>query len=379
MKEETKNLLKIIKYFLSEEDCIINDDINEEKLYQLAKANSISNFLENWAQKYAKSEKIKNNINADYSTQIVKDTNQNIETEKILNVLEKNNIKTLVIKGILMKDIYPQNYMRQMSDIDILVNDNDFKIAIKIMENMGYHKYYNHEKHLIFTKPPFIFVELHRKLVLKKDVIGYEYFNDIWPLCIKYKNYENIYQLDIDNAYVFCIVHLLIHFKFTGIKVKDILDVYLYNEKYKNTLNYDKLSKIFSDLKIQDFAENIKKIAYKWFGIDDVDNFNEVEKFILKGSSLDNEVNYSIGENNGKFKFLIKLLFPKMEIMQEKFPILKKFPLLLPIMWITRILRDIISKSTTLKLRVDTIKLIKEADGKEVQKIKDIYNQLGIK
>ena len=377
--KEAKYLLEIIKCFLLEQDLDVNDDIDEKKLYQLAKVNNLSNFLQNWSQKYCKSEEIRNQIYEDYVAQIVKDTNQNIETEKILNALEKNHIKTLVVKGVLMKDLYPQNYMRQMSDIDILVDVNNFKKATQIMENMNYQKYYNHEKHLIFSKPPFIFVELHRKLVLKKDMIGYEYFDDIWPLCIKYNNYENIYQFDLDHAYIFCIVHLLIHFKFTGIKVKDVLDVYVYNETYKDVLNYDKLSQIFKRLEIQDFAENIKNIAYKWFGTDKIEDFNEVEKFILKGSNLNNRVNYSIGENNGKFKFLIRLLFPEMKIMQEKFPVLKKFPPLLPFMWITRIIRDIGSEGFSLKTKFNTIKLIKEADPKDIQKIKDIYDKLGVK
>lgn len=377
--KEAKVLLEIVKCFLWEKDYTPYHDIDEEKLYKLAKINKLSNFLENWAQKYCQSEKIKNLIDQDYTTQIIRDTNQNIEIEKILNLLEQNKIKTLVVKGILMKDIYPQNYMREMCDFDILIDANHFKQASQAIENIGYQKQYNHEKHLVLEKIPFMLVEIHRKLVLEKDVIGYDYFNNVWPLCTQYKNYENIYQLDIDNAYVFCIIHLLTHFKFTGIKIKDILDVYLYNETYKDVLNYDKLSQIFKDLQIQDFAENMKKIAYKWFGTDAFDDFDEIEKFILKGSNLNNNVNYSIGKNNGKFKFFIKLLFPEMKIMQEKFPILKKFPPLLPFMWITRIVKDIGSEGMPLKSRFDTIKLIKEADSEDIQKIKDIYDKLGVK
>lgn len=377
--KEAKSLLKIVKCFLLEKDCTLDYDIEEKKLYQLAKVNQLSNFLENWAQKNSKSEAIRNQIAQDYIAQIVKDTNQTIEIEKILNAFEENHIKTLIVKGAVIKDIYPQNYMRQMCDIDILVEPDNFKKATKIMKSMGYQKYYNYEKHLIFTKDPFIIVELHRKLILKKEIIGFDYFKDVWPLSVKYKNYENIYQLDTNHAYVFCILHLLTHFKFTGIKAKDILDVYLYLETYKDTLNYDLLDKIFKDFGIQDFAENIKNIAYKWFGTNKIDDFDEIESFILKGSNLMNRVNYSIGENDGKFKFLLQLLFPKMEIMQEKFPVLKKFPLLLPAMWITRIGKDVFSKEDSLKTRFTTIKLIQEADKQEIQNIKDIYQKFGIK
>lgn len=377
--KEAKSLLEIVKCFLLEKDCTLDYDIEEKKLYQLAKVNQLSNFLENWAQKNSKSETIRNQIAQDYSAQIVKDTNQTIEIEKILNAFEENHIKTLIVKGSVIKDIYPQNYMRQMCDIDILVEPDNFKKAAKIMKDMGYQKYYNYEKHLIFTKDPFIIVELHRKLILKKEIIGFDYFKDVWPLCVKYKNYENIYQLDVNNAYVFCIHHLLIHFKITGITAKDVLDVYLYNEFYKDVLNYDTLNKIFADLGILEFSKNIKNIAYKWFGTDKIDDLDEIETFILKGRNLNNRVNYSIEENNGKLNYFVQLLFPKMEIMQEKFPVLNKFPLLLPAMWITRIVKDVTSKGTSLKTRFDTIKLIKEADKQEIQNIKDIYQKFGIK
>lgn len=379
MEKEAKSLLEIIKSFLSETEGTVATDIDEKKLYQLAKANSVSNFLQKWAQKYCKSQAIKEKIDQDYSAQIVKDTNQEIEVEKLFYALEQHNIKTLVVKGVLMKDIYPQNYMRQMCDIDILVNSDDFKKATKMIENMGFHKLYNQEKHLIFTKPPFMMIELHRKLILKKDVVGYEYFKDVWPLCIQYKKYQNIYQLDRNHAYVFCILHLLTHFKFTGIKIKDVLDVYLYNETYKEDLNHEKLNEIFQDLGITDFAKNIKEISYKWFGEQSLDEFDEVEEFILKGTSSNNRVNYSIGKNNGKIKFLRELLFPNREVMQEKYPSLKKNPLLLPIMWITRIGKDVFSKGIPLKNRIHTLKLIKQANHEEIEKVKSIYHKLGIK
>lgn len=376
--KEAKNLLKIIKFFLYEKECILNNEVDEEKIYKLAKINGVSNFLENWAQKYCKSKKVKAEVYKDYTTQIVKDTNENIEIEKILNILEENNIQALVVKGAIMKNIYPQNYMRGMCDIDILVNKNDFKKTSQIMKNMGFSKFYNYEKHLIFTKPPFIIVELHRKLVLNKH-IGYEYFKNVWPLCVRYKSYKNIYQLDIENSYVFCILHLLMHFKFTGIKIRDILDVYLYHEKYKDDLNYDKLEKIFNELDIKEFEENIKKISYKWFGTENISDFSDVEKFILKGKNGNNRINYSIGESDGKINFIINLLFPELKIMQEKYPILEKAPILLPVMWVARISKDVCSKVVPLKTRLKTIKLIKEADTEEINKVKDIYKKLGIK
>ena len=64
--------------------------------------------------------------------------------------------------------------------------------------------------------------------------------------------------------------------------------------------------------------------------------------------------------------------------MKEKYPILKKIPILLPITWIARILKDIFSKETTIKVRLDKIRLIKDVNPNDITKVQEIYQKLGI-
>lgn len=374
---EAKVLLEIIRSFVRNRECDVWQEVEEEKLYQLAVKHKMSNFLVNWARKYAKSETLQQKILTDFNTQIVKDTNEIKELEVILATLEEAGIQTLVLKGIVMKAIYPQNYMRQMCDMDILIEEKNFKIASQMMKKLGYSEFYNHEKHLIFTKPPFILIELHRKLMTKQDT-GYEHFEEIWSKCCPYQDYKQVVQLKKEEAYIFCVLHLMIHVKFTGIVMRDILDIYLYREKYRDCLDDKYLTQIFEKLGVKTFEEKIREIAYRWFGDEEVDDFSEVEQFILKGAHQDNRVNYQIGEKKGKFNYVLRLFFPSWEIMKEKYPILNKIPILLPIMWGTRIFKDIFSKETTLKARLNTIKLIQEAKSEAVEDIQRIYQKLGI-
>lgn len=376
--KEAKYLLEIIRKFIQNQEDTRREEVDEEKLYHLAKKNRMNNFLIHWAQKNCESEKIKNMIQADYNEQILRDTNENVELEDVLNLFETAGIKTLIVKGVIMKDIYPQNYMRQMCDIDIMVEEKDFKLASKTIKELGYSEFYDYEKHLTFSKKPFMIIEMHKKLLLKKDV-GYEYFNNVWTKCCPYKNYKNIVQLNVEDAYIFCILHLMLHFKFTGIQVRDILDVYLYNEKYKSSFDYEKLNRIFDEFHVTDFEKNIREIAYKWFGNNEkIENFDDIEKFILKGASLNNNVNYQIGEKNGKFNYLLRLFFPKYKSMKEKYPFLEKAPILLPITWGIRIIKDIFSKETTIKERMRTMKLIQDTKQEDIDYIHQIYDKLGI-
>lgn len=375
--EEEKALLEMIKCFLENRKYASDQCLDEEKLYRLARKHRVCNFLVNWAKQKCQSEKVKNAILADYNEQIVRDTNENFELEKVLDQLEKSGIKTLVFKGVIMKGLYPQNYMRKMCDLDMMVQEEKFKEVSKIIMKLGYEKFYNHEKHLIFVKKPFVMLEIHRKLMLKKDV-GYEFFKTVWDKCCPYQNYKNIVQLTLEEAYLYCILHLMIHFKFTGIQIRDVLDVYLYQEKYKNVFDYEKLNNMFEKLQITQFEKNIKRIAYQWFGEEKIEDFDEVEKFILKGVSVNNNVNYHLGQRNGKLSYALGLFFPEFKVMKEKYPILQKVPVLLPVSWIMRILKDVFSKETTVKMRLDTIKLIQETNQENVEDIQKVYKKLGI-
>ncbi len=374
---ESKALLKLIKCFLEDEKYKIDENLDEEKLYQLAQKNKVSNFLYQWSQSSCQSENIKQLIGADYHKQIIKDTNENLELENILNRFEEAGIETLVVKGVTMKEVYSKPYMRQMCDIDLMLHDKDFKKASKIMKDLGFEEFYDHEKHLVFTKNSLILVEVHRKLIPGADT-AHEYFNDIWPLCIAYQNYQHVYRMDLEDTYLFCIIHLIRHFKYAGIEIRDVLDVYLFYQKYKNDFQFEKLNQKLAEFEAKEFEENIRRIAYKWFGNEEIEDFDEVERFILKGSSIENNIHYAVGEKHGKSSYVLQLFFPKYKIMKEKYPILKKVPVLLPATWVARLIKDVFSKETTVKARMDKIKLIQEANPEEVAKIQDIYQKLGI-
>lgn len=375
--KEAKELLRIIKNFIENTNYMTSENIDEETLYHLAKMHKVSNFLIHWAEKNCQSEEIKNKIKQDFNHQIIKDTNENIELDHILNSFEEAGIETLVVKGITMKEVYPQNYMRKMCDIDIMVHPENLKKASNIMKRLGFDKFYDHEKHLVFTKNSLILVEMHRKLIPGGD-ISHDYFNKIWPLCIPYKGYCHVFRMNLEDTYLFCIIHLIRHFKYAGIEIRDILDVYLLYEKYKNEFDFEKINKKLEEFQAKEFEEKIRKIAYKWFDSNEIQDFDEIEEFILHGSNVENNIRYGVGEKHGKLAYVRALFFPEFKIMKEKYPILKKIPILLPITWIARILKDIFSKETTIKVRLDKIRLIKDVNPNDITKVQEIYQKLGI-
>ncbi len=376
--EEAKALLKIIKAFLEEREIVLEGPIDEEKLYELARKHGMSHFLMDWSRSNCQSEKIKQLILEDYNRQIIKDTNQNVELERIFEHFEEAGIETLLVKGATTKEAYPQDYMRSMHDMDMMIHERDFKKASKMMKSLGFEEFYDHEKHLVFTKKPWIIVEMHRKLIPGGEV-SHEYFNDIWPLCEPYQDYKNVVRMNLEDSYVFVVIHLIRHFKFTGIEIRDVLDIYLLNEKYQKVYQWDRINEKLEEFGAKEFEENIRRIAYDWFGDEEIEAFSAEEQFILEGASVRNNVNYHIGERQGKGAYLVRLFFPEFKVMKEKYPVLKRVPILLPVTWVARIVKDIFSRETTVKNRMDTIKMIQEADLEETKKIQEIYQKLGIR
>ena len=87
---------------------------------------------------------------------------------ELLNLLEENSIKCVIIKGSAAAMVYPQPSLRTVGDIDFLVNRADYEKAARLLEENEYllvgekDKGYHHYK---YTKNGIIF-ELHRRLAI---------------------------------------------------------------------------------------------------------------------------------------------------------------------------------------------------------------------
>ena len=166
--QESKALLNIIRCFIKNKEYVSDVELDEEKIYSIAKKNMLDCFLINWA-KNCKSEDVKRIIQNNFNMQVIKDTNEEEELTKILNRFQEAGIKTIVIKGMTLKEAYPQSYMREVYDVDVFVEEKNIKECTKIMmEEFEYTRGHDFEdKHINFYKPPFFSLELHRVLIVK--------------------------------------------------------------------------------------------------------------------------------------------------------------------------------------------------------------------
>ncbi|MCR5422087.1 MAG: nucleotidyltransferase family protein [Bacilli bacterium] len=139
MIEQGSNLIKLIKSVLKNEKVeLINPDF--EAIYKLSTFHSIQNMLF-YAIKDFQSEvnvELLKKLSKDNKMQLAKTTTQELEKELIEEKLNELKIKYLLMKGSVIKYLYPSIDMRSMADIDIYFEKDKAKEVKKMMLDLGY-------------------------------------------------------------------------------------------------------------------------------------------------------------------------------------------------------------------------------------------------
>ena len=87
----------------------------------------------------------------------------NYEYMRLCDTLETAKIDHLPLKGSIIREYYPESWMRTSCDIDILVHEQDLDRAVQTLcETLGYHTEGEREYHDIsLFSPSGIHLELH--------------------------------------------------------------------------------------------------------------------------------------------------------------------------------------------------------------------------
>ncbi len=331
-------------------------DINWNQVYAISKFHNIANIVAYAVsiEDYPMEDEIKQKFLKNMFDAVFIDENQKKEFNALFEAFEESGIEYMPLKGLNLKKYYVSSDLRNMSDGDILIHENDRGKINAVMEKLGYRfkKESNHE--LIYVKEPFINVELHKLLIPSYNDDLYEYYGDGWKLADRVGQTSR-YNLNSEDEFIYILAHFAKHYRDGGAGIKYILDIWLYLKK--NNVNMDYVKKELEKLGLLSFGENIIRLTQVWFENSPCDQLmEEMTKYIIDSGMYGNAKNKAlvtqIRENSVKdiekvsenTKF--RLIFPKMEHMKIHYPVLKRCPFLLPFCWIWRIVRVLIGKTS---------------------------------
>ena len=299
--------------------------------------------------------------------------------KEITDAFEKAGIRHQMLKGTIMKRIYPSPEMREMSDIDLVVYDESLDRAAQLLEGMGYTNHGLIKHHMIFSKGSNLMVEVHWCLFdANTDKKQHVYFKDNFKAKLK-AGTENTYEFSTEDFYIYMISHMAKHFFETGCGIRNLVDIYIYINKYGNQMDKEYLDKELNTCGILDFEKNMRELAFIWLDDKECDDFYEnlFEYMVESGiygktengiwSQLAKETN----DNNENIK--IHYYFPTIKFMREKYPWLYKAPYLLPVAWFIRGISGFSNKAAR-----DHRNRLENANKDEIEKMLDIYHRLNL-
>lgn len=305
--------------------------------------------------------------------------------EELSNAFEKEGIAFAPLKGIWMKQFYPEPELRMMADLDILFRPEQEEAVDRILVSQGYELDHRDNHHYVYFRKPFMNIEMHHCLFTYGEK-GADYYKDVWARLRLQEGKAYSFRFSWEDYYIFMLMHFAKHCRSGGSGIRSIVDLWLFLEKMSEKLDWDNITGELGKLQLTDFERHMKKLSSVWFREEPSDEFyNNLTEFLI-GSGVygtrENSRIYAVIEKNGnrrtmargKFFIRLKYIFPSYRDMCLQYAYLERYPWLLPAAWIRRILRTVFRRKGTAAKVLRSVRV----NEKKAQRNQEIFNALGI-
>ena len=265
-----------------------------------------------------------------------------LDREMVLGEMEKAGIWYAPVKGIVLKELYPETGMRQMADNDILFDADHAEELRTIMESMGFvTDTYDRNHHDVYVKPPISTFEMHRDLFMNLDAyeLYYHYFHCIKNRLLKDENNAFGYHFSNEDFYIYMIAHGYKHQSYRGTGLRTLLDIYVYMKKYESTLDWNYIRQELEKLKLAEAEEKNRKLALKVFSGSSAEisrDLTKDEKYLLNdflrygAYGTEEHIKKVYIDHAGRSRYLRTRIFLSKELVEEYYPFFHKHKILLP-------------------------------------------------
>lgn len=304
-----------------------------------------------------------------------RDTKNGFTLELARNLLESEGIDYIPLKGTIIKNYYPECWMRSSCDIDVLIKKNDFDRSVELFKNNGFEfdGYLNyHDVSLIYDDTN---LELHFSIcenIRSMDSL----LKNVWNHADQKTRHG--YEEDHDYFVFHHIAHMAYHFLAGGCGIRPFIDLWILRKAgFFNSAN---VKSFCTAAKIGEFYDGVWALVDVWFGDHEhSDITSRIEKYILTGGAYgyfpNNAAAYTV-RNGGKWRHIISLAFPRYGSMRVLYPVLNRAPILLPFCYIYRLFEKTIGRNSAKAKK--KYRIIKDQDSKFVKEIAILMKELNL-
>lgn len=360
--------------------------IDFEAIFELAKKQDVENIV------FLSIDQLENNIDSNlysiwqeaYYKRMKYSAFQDMALEELIEVFTKAGIDCMPLKGSVIKNYYPSPDLRCMGDIDFLVREQNRQVVRDIMHSLGYEDDLLDDGQVdAFKKGKLTYIEIHYDFSAENHVM-HEIFTIDWDKLIPTET-EHLYQMTFEDLYFFNTGHYVKNMHNKGMGLRGVVDTFVLRNRLTDNQK-QVLNERFAEVNIDEFNSKLVKIADIWFNeVKDDGSLDALQKYLLnkktygdyKTETILNAV-YS-EQTSSNAKYLKDKIFPSADDLYERFDIKRKCFLILPFLWIWRILLQLFGskeKWSFAKKQMDTFKTIYQSDIDYERKIRQEFGLL---
>lgn len=256
------------------------------------------------------------------------------ELDALCRELGGAGIAYLPLKGAVLREWYPEPWMRTSCDIDVLVKREDLDRAAQVLtERLGYQQQLEGTHDVGFFAPGGLHVELHYDTVEEhRAALANTVLNTVWDTASTEDGTG--YRMSAAMFYFYHIAHMAKHIEVGGCGVRTFMDLWILNHRVNSDADADERRRLLSAGGLARFADAATQLSEHWFSGGEADALCLLlEEFILYGGVYGNIDTLTAVQQNrkgGRFIYLFGLIFPRYRHLKYQYPVLKRQPWLYP-------------------------------------------------
>ena len=261
------------------------------------------------------------------------------EISSLSEVLEQAKIPFILLKGSIIRNYYPEKWMRTSCDIDVIAKEQDLKKVVEALTaKLGYTIEDRDSHEITLISQSGVSIEVHFELLESRLPKAIKILKDIWKYVKVKDGKEYQHEFTTDMFYFYHIVHMAKHFVVGGCGVRPFMDIWVL--KQFSPFDLREADKLLKEADLFTFTERAEELANVWFSnAESSPQMKKLASFILNGGaygSFENGVAVRQVRKGGKFKYYMSRIFVFNEELSGKFPVLKKHRWLNPVFQVVR-------------------------------------------
>lgn len=338
MYESTETLIKVIGFGLgfSEQIPPMLTAEQANKAYNIAKKHNIAQVFCYTIVRHRliDDEQVLEMFKSEYFTSIMR---ERVIQQTLLDIgalIESEKIAYMPLKGAVIRDFYPESWMRSSRDIDILVKSEEHeKVCELLCSRLSYKIDHALCYDTVFNAPNGICIEIHLGLADGKNLSKADKpLTKVWDSAHNQNSRDMKYSMEHDLFMYYFIYHTAKHFICGGCGIRALIDFFILNRRFPEKSK--KLEALLERYNLKTFTEKAEQLCDVWFSDKPhTDETYALQDYIIKGGQEGNQNVRHITtafKKKSKIKYYISKLFISFDDLKIRYPILEKWAILSP-------------------------------------------------